>query len=94
MQTVLQLYRGVVLAIGLIVPTWLLFGPVAGFHHMISCGILGPVVLNGETPQGDHLLWGEFEVRFFPGRFAVSLLLWCGSMLFLYWILRRRQYER
>jgi uncharacterized BrkB/YihY/UPF0761 family membrane protein len=94
MQTALQIYRGVILAIGIIVPTWLFFGPVAGFHHMLACGILAPVVLNGETPRGDRLLWGEFEVRFFPGRFAVSLLLWFAAMLLLYWILRRRQYAR
>ncbi|HWQ93668.1 MAG TPA: hypothetical protein VN673_18545 [Clostridia bacterium] len=94
MQNILQLYRGVVLAFGIIVPTWVLFGPIAGFHHMIACGILAPVVLNGETPQGDRLLWGEFEVRFFPGRFAASLFLWCGAMLLLYWILRRKQNGR
>lgn len=56
MQTILQLFRGGVLAMGIIVPTWLLFGPVAGFHHVIACGVLAPVVLNGETPQGDRLL--------------------------------------
>jgi hypothetical protein len=88
-----QIGRGVGLAGGLIVATWLFFAPIAGFHHIIACGILAPVVLNGETPAeaGDYV-WGEYEVRFFPGRFAVSLALWLLTLFGLFRLLRRRHH--
>jgi hypothetical protein len=86
-----QLSRSVVLAGGFIVATWLFFAPIAGFHHIIACGILAPVVLNGEAPaQAGDYVWGEYAVRFFPWRFAVSLVLWLLTLFGLSRLLLRR----
>jgi len=89
-----QIHRGLGFAVGLVVLSWLFFGPIAGFHHIIACGILAPVVLNGETPQGTHLLWGEYEVRFFAGRFAVSFILWCVALFILFRLVYRGRHGR
>ena len=84
--------RGVALAVGFVVLSWLFFAPIMGFHHIIACGILAPVVLNGETPQGTDLLWNEYEVRFFPGRFAVSLLVWGLGLWLLFRLVYRKRH--
>jgi hypothetical protein len=76
----LAIRRGVWFALSFVVLTWLLFAPIAAFNQIVACGVLAPIVLNGETPQGDRLLWGKYEVRFFPGRFAVSTVLWIASL--------------
>ena len=71
-----QFVSGILLAMGLIPATWLCFGPIAGFHHIYGFGITFYLMLNGEdSSPGDHM-WGEYAVRFFPGRFGVSLVLW------------------
>ncbi len=88
-----QIRRGAGLAVCFVLLTWLFFAPIAGFHHIIACGVLAPVVLNGETPQGDHLLWGEYEVRFFPGRFAASTAVWITSLVIAFRVLHRRNAE-
>jgi hypothetical protein len=90
----LQVGRGLVLAIGAVILTWIFFAPVVFGHHIVACGVLAPIVLNGETPKGGQLLWGEYEVRFFPGRFAVSIALWGCTVFLLFWFLRRRQNGR
>lgn len=83
MQKILaQLCRGTLYAGAIIFLTWLFFGPVAGFHHMIRCGILCPVFLDGESPQGGHPMWGEFEVHFSVVRFAFSVVLWAMCVFF------------
>lgn len=89
-QLGLAIRRGVGFALIFVVLTWLFFAPVAAFHHIVACGVLAPVVLNGETPQGDRLLWGKYEVRFFPGRFAVSTVLWIASLAVAYKFLHRK----
>ncbi len=89
-----QIRRGAAFAVCVVVLTWLFFAPIAGFHHIIACGVLAPVVLNGETPQGDRLLWGEYEVRFFPGRFAASAAIWMTSVVMAFGLLHRRTPER
>ncbi|HZQ47257.1 MAG TPA: hypothetical protein VFC07_09625 [Verrucomicrobiae bacterium] len=74
-----QIIRGLidlVALFALLVISWVFFGPVAGFHHMIRCGILTPVFLDAEESFPGHLMWGDYYVFFFPGRIAVSLLLW------------------
>lgn len=69
---------------GLIPATWLSFGPVAAFHHMIAFGVSSYLVLNGEfASPGDHM-WGEYSVRFFPLRFAAGLALWLLSVFFIF----------
>lgn len=64
---------------------WLLFGFLHGFHHIAVFGILAPLVLQADEPAGENaLMWGEYEVLIFPGRFAVSLailLLVAGLMI-------------
>src|SRR5690242_7955119 len=72
-----QVVRGILMAVGFIAPTVLFFGLPLGFHHIYAIGILGPIVLNAETPpQAGDYVWGDFAVRFFPVRFLVSLAFW------------------
>jgi hypothetical protein len=48
-----QILTGTILAIGLLPITWFFFGPIAGFHHMIGCGITFYLTLDGESPEPD-----------------------------------------
>ena len=80
--------RAILLAVGLIPTTWFFFGPIAGFHHMVGFGITFYLVLNGEDPQpGDHM-WGEYAVRFFPGRFALGFALWLVAVFLVFKLVR------
>jgi len=89
MQKILtQLWRGTLYAGGISTLTWLFFGPIAGFHHMIRCGLLCPIFLDGESPEGGHPMWGEFEVRFSLIRFAISIVLWAICVVFAVRFLR------
>lgn len=71
------LYGGVILFL-----TWLFFGPVAGFHHMIRLGLLGPLFLDGDSPESCHLMWGEYQVVFSLTRLLISLLLWAVCLVY------------
>jgi hypothetical protein len=79
-----QIISGVFLAIGLIFATWLFFGPVAGFHHMIAFGVTGYLTLNGDGPPPGEHMWGDYAVRFWPGRFAIGFVLWCLSVFAIF----------
>ena len=71
------------MAVGLaaiVVVSWLLFGPVDGFHHQYSFGIFGYMFWNGEDPDPNGLLFRGFEVGISPARFVVSLALWAGAL--------------
>jgi hypothetical protein len=68
--------------LALLIVTWLFFGPVTGFHHVIGCGLLGPMFLDGDTPKSGHLMWGGYEVHFFVVRFAISFVLWAVCVHF------------
>lgn len=83
-QILAQVWRGVGYAGAVVVPTWLFFGPIAGFHHMIHCGLLCPVFLDGETRMGGPIVLGEYALVFSPGRFAISLVLW--AICVFYWV--------
>ena len=90
-----RIVSGILWAIGLIPTTWFFFGPIAGFHHMYGIGITFYLVLNGEDPQPGDRMWGDYAVRFFPGRFAVGLVLWAISVFILFRLVRvltRRRY--
>ena len=66
-----------VLITTLIIDTWIFFGPVGGFHHILILGVLRPFVLQAEeTPRNNALMWGDHEVIFSPARFAISFVLW------------------
>jgi hypothetical protein len=80
-----QIVSGFLLAVGLVPTTWFFFGPIAGFHHMIGFGPTFYLMLDGEdAPQpGDHM-WGQYTVRFFPGRFAIGLVLWIVAVLIIF----------
>ena len=80
-----QLMRGFGYAMILLIPTWLFFAPIAAFHHMVRCGLLCPVFLDGESPRsGVPLFLGEYDVHVFPGRLAISFVLW-AICVFLGW---------
>jgi hypothetical protein len=82
---VLQIVRGIGYAASLILPSWLLFGPVAAFHHMVRCGLLCPVFLDGEMPRsGVPRFLGEYDVHVFPGRLGISILLWFACVFLLF----------
>jgi len=71
-----QIMTGIVLASALIPATWICFGPIFAFHGMAIFGITACLVLNSDDPMpGDHM-WGDYGVRFFPGRFAIAVVLW------------------
>ena len=86
-QLLMQIVRGIGYTGALIVPAWLFFGPVAAFHHMVRCGILTPIFLDGESPRGE-IVWEVFGEHFTvivrPIQFVVSLVLWAVS--FYVWI--------
>ena len=84
-----QVLSGILLAVGLIPATWFFFGPIAGFHHMIGFGPTFYLMLDGEdAPQpGDHT-WGDYIVRFFPGRFAIGIALWLVAVFVIFRVVR------
>lgn len=52
--------------------TWLWLLPVAGFHHMVRCGLLGWAILDAE---------GEaFEVRWSGWALVLSLAIWLAGV--------------
>src|SRR5262245_59475867 len=72
-------FRWLVVAAIMVIPTALLFGPTAGFHHHIG---FGPfpffyMVWNGEDPsQGSFQIVEGYEVWFSPARCGVVLVVW------------------
>lgn len=78
-----QIIRGILLALGLIPVTWLCFGPIAGFHHMIGFGVTFYLMLNGEDPGPSDHMWGEYAVLFFPIRFAVGVVIWLVAVFMI-----------
>lgn len=68
---------GVVSAL-LVVWTWLCFLPIAGFHHMFRCGLLGWAILDGEN--------GPLEVRWSLVALLASVVLWCVPVTFFSWL--------
>jgi hypothetical protein len=83
--------RAIGLGLGVVLITWMLFAPIAAFHHIVACGVFAPVVLNAETPDLGGLHWGEYQVRFFLGRFALSVLVWACAIVVLVRRLYRKQ---
>ena len=83
-----QVVRGVLLAFGVIPSTWLCFGPISAFHHMIGFGVTFYLVLDGETPgPGDHI-WGTYAVRFFLGRFILGFVIWLIAVFITFKLVR------
>lgn len=74
-KTLLQLWHGIIYALIILAFICLFFAPVTGFHHMIQCGVLTAIFLDGEEHLGNYPVWGEYEVRISPVRFAASVLL-------------------
>ena len=87
-NSVSQIASGVLLAIGLISTTWCFFGPVAAFHHMFAFGATVYLTLNGDGPPPGEYMWGEYAVRFYPGRFVVGLALWLISNFIVFRLVR------
>jgi hypothetical protein len=77
----------------MVLPTWLLFGPIAGFHHHVAFGIFFYMVWNGEDPApGSFQLIEGYEVHVDPIRLAVSCLAWLmvlASVIILVTAIRR-----
>ncbi len=68
------------------IPTWLLFGPIGGFHHMIRFGLFGYMVLDGEGLYPSVI--GDYGVRFSLAAFGVSLLAWLTALAAVWWLVR------
>lgn len=79
-----QIVRGLVRGFWFVVCTWLFFGPVGGFHHMFRYGVTTYIFLNGEDPRPGHPMWGDYEVVFSPGRFAVAVILWAFTLFVIF----------
>jgi hypothetical protein len=68
--------------------SWLLFGPIAAFHHDIGYGVFGYMLSGGEDADpGDFVLFGE-RYWFFPQRFALSLAVWFGLLAVTWYVVR------
>src|SRR5205809_4482804 len=76
-----QVARGVFLVLGTLFPTYLLFGPIAAWHHTYIWGILRPMVLEEEFRVPGRLTWGDADVILFPGRIVASAVLWLLCMV-------------
>jgi hypothetical protein len=63
--------------------TVVLFGPLHGFHHMVVCGILGCLFLNGEDPDPNGFIVSGYEVTVSPWRFGISVVLWLACLVCL-----------
>ena len=74
-KILLQFWHGVVYTFIILAFTCLFFAPVTGFHHMIQCGVLTAIFLNGEEHWGGYPIWGEYEVQISPVRLGISVLL-------------------
>ena len=83
-----QVVRGLLLSLGLIPVTWLCFGPIAGFHHMIGFGVTFYLVLDGETQQAGDLIWQNYAVRFNPELLVISILLWLLAVFMVFKLVR------
>lgn len=68
-------------AVALVPWTWLWFMPVAGFHHMFRCGLLGWAILDEEN--------GPNDVRWSGALLALSVLGWSSAFV-VWWLVRRR----
>jgi hypothetical protein len=84
MKALAKLLRIAGTGAALTVWTWLWFLPVAGFHHMYRCGLLGWAVLDEEN--------GPLEIRWSLTLLLASAVLWLLPVAFLSWlVLKPRQ---
>ena len=63
-------------------PTWFLFGPGGGFHHMIG---FGPfpffyMVWDGEDPVGGFQIIKGYDIHLDPLRLAVLVVAWLAIL--------------
>jgi hypothetical protein len=75
--------RMALIVILMAIPSWLLFGPIGAWHHMVIFGIFRCMMWNGEDPTQVHLRIGNesFEVLMDPECLALSVVCWAA----LYW---------
>jgi hypothetical protein len=64
--------KRVTVAVALMLWTWLWLLPIAGFHHMMRCGLLGWAILDGED--------GPIEVRWSGWTLIISLAIWLAGV--------------
>jgi len=88
------LLRLIIVVIAMAVPTWLLFGPIGGFHHMLLFGVFHYMFWNGEDPTRIDLRLGEetFEVLIDPIGLMVTAAVWLlifGVVLGVTWFLTK-----
>ena len=80
-------WRRLIIAAALMaIPTWLLFGPLGGFHHMIRFGLFGYMILDGEGLYPSVI--GGYGVRFSLAAFGVSVLVWLVALAAVWWLVR------
>lgn len=85
-----QIGRGIVVALGFVGVTWGFFGPIAGWHHIILCGILAPVVLTAEDAHvPGRPRWGDFDVVIHGNRLLFSVVLWLVAVVVVILLSRR-----
>jgi hypothetical protein len=64
------------LVLGIGYSTWILFGPIAGFHHLYVFGVFGYMGLDGDGPDPSLPRLCGFGVVFRLVEFAMSILAW------------------
>ena len=77
-----RLVRSGLVAVAMAGPTWLLFGPVGGFHHQILFGLLGYMFWNGEDPgAGGFMFCGEYyRAGISATRLGLTVDLWLACL--------------
>jgi hypothetical protein len=84
----------VVFGIGTVILSFLLFGPVAAWHHTYRFGILGPMILEEEFRVPGRMTWGHADVILSPGAVAGSTVLWLAGITVLWLLCRQKGWER
>jgi len=81
----MTLRRVFVIAIIMLIPTYLLFGPMGGFHHIYIFGIFDYMAWNGEDPSPVHFVLGDehFEVILHPALCLLTIAVWLGILWFV-----------
>jgi hypothetical protein len=70
------------------IASWVLFGPIAAFHHDTAYGVFWYMCSGGEDADpGDFVIFGE-RFWFFPRRFAMSLAVWLGLLAITLFVVR------
>jgi len=73
--------------------SWVFFGPMWAFHHVLAYGATSYLVFNDEGPDPDAIMWHGHQVRLFWDRLAIGILLWAGSLGLVFCWLKKNGFQ-